>query len=138
MARTKQTCRRAPSKDPHIAELMMRGWVRHVEEAEQPQVAQLEVDQAEEPLVGQPMAGQGEEPSASQDSESKAEQAKSTVGRSKARRQYKTCTVIQGNPQGTYDEVGRPLNVRGQLSEVGVNHVEEEALEPWVLEYGDQ
>uniref|UniRef100_A0A803PS64 Uncharacterized protein n=1 Tax=Cannabis sativa TaxID=3483 RepID=A0A803PS64_CANSA len=44
----------------------------------------------------------------------------------------------RGDPLGIYDKARRPLNVRGQPSEVRVDHVEDEALEPWVLEFRER
>uniref|UniRef100_A0A803PU00 Uncharacterized protein n=1 Tax=Cannabis sativa TaxID=3483 RepID=A0A803PU00_CANSA len=110
MARTKWTCHRAPPQDPHIVELMTRGRVRNVEEAEQPKVDKSGVVQVEEPAAEQPMADQDEETSTSHDNDFDAEQAMPATRPGAIGRQFKTCIMVLGNPLGSYDEAMRPVN----------------------------
>uniref|UniRef100_A0A803QCY5 Uncharacterized protein n=1 Tax=Cannabis sativa TaxID=3483 RepID=A0A803QCY5_CANSA len=94
--------------------------------------------EVKELAVEQPIAGKDEETSTGHDSDFDAEQAELVAGKSTARRHYKTCIVVLGNPLGSYHDAGRHMVTLGHPSKVRIDHVAEEAHEPWILEYGNQ
>uniref|UniRef100_A0A803PJC4 Uncharacterized protein n=1 Tax=Cannabis sativa TaxID=3483 RepID=A0A803PJC4_CANSA len=99
MLKMKQTCRRAPPYDPHVARVATMGRVRVLKEATQlHDDVDLEVGQVEVAEVDQQVE--------SFDSESEVEESAPV-----RRRSYRTCDVLPNSPLFEYDVNGEPLNM---------------------------
>uniref|UniRef100_A0A803PSN3 Uncharacterized protein n=1 Tax=Cannabis sativa TaxID=3483 RepID=A0A803PSN3_CANSA len=103
MARTKQTLRRAPPYDPHVARVAIRGQVRMVDETCS-QILMLSQRLTKGLRVR---------------SLNRLEEAR-TVRR---RRRYMICSVLLDCPLGRYDANGNPLSRLGEPLELGLYHV---------------